>query len=91
MVVRRKERVAGIWVNGAGETFPSVPGFYAVLASRPFRAITTEETLKTLGIGFANLDFARGGKDDRQGGGLPLGRDPPEAAARTCSRSMTTG
>ncbi len=64
MVVRRKERVAGIWVNGAGETFPSVPGFYAVLASRPFRAITTEQTLATLGIGFANIDFAKGGKND---------------------------
>ena len=56
--------MAGIWVNGAGETFPSVPGFYAVLASHPFRAIATEETLKALGIGYRNLDFARGGKDD---------------------------
>ena len=72
MVVRRKERVAGIWMNGAGETFPSVPGFYAVLASHPFRAITTEETLQALGIGYGNLDFARGGRDD-----------PKEAAFRS--------
>ena len=64
MVVRRKEQVAGIWVNGAGETFPSVPGFYAVLASHPFRAVATEETLKALGIGYGNLDFARGGNDN---------------------------
>jgi uncharacterized protein (TIGR02186 family) len=59
IVARRKERVAGIWVNGTGEVYPSVPGFYAVLSSRPFRAITSDETLETLGIGFANLDFGR--------------------------------
>jgi uncharacterized protein (TIGR02186 family) len=59
LVVRRKERIAGLWMNGASKSFPSVPGFYAVLASRPFRAIASEETLKPLGIGFANLDFGK--------------------------------
>jgi len=59
IVARRKEWVAGIWVNGLGKVYPSVPGFYAVLSSRPFRAITSDETLKTLGIGLANLDFGR--------------------------------
>ncbi|MGV1015474.1 MAG: TIGR02186 family protein, partial [Methyloceanibacter sp.] len=57
IVARRKERVAGIWVNAAGKTFPSVPGFYAVLSSSPLRAITSEKTLKVLGIGLANLHF----------------------------------
>ena len=64
VVARRKERVAGIWVNGAGEVYPSVPGFYAVLSTRPFRAITSDETLKTLGIGLSNLDLGRVSKDD---------------------------
>jgi uncharacterized protein (TIGR02186 family) len=59
IVMRRKQRVAGIWVNGPGKVFPSVPGFYAVLSTRPFRAITSDETLKKLGIGFANLDLGR--------------------------------
>jgi uncharacterized protein (TIGR02186 family) len=59
MVARRKERVAGIWVNGAAMTYSSIPGFYAVLATRPLRAITSEETLKSLGIGIGNLDFVR--------------------------------
>ena len=49
VVVRRKERVAGIWMNGASKTFSAVPGFYATLSSRPLRAIATEETLKKLG------------------------------------------
>lgn len=57
IIVRKKARVAGIWVNGPGKTYPNVPGFYAVLSSRPFRAITTDETLRDLGIGLSDLDF----------------------------------
>ena len=59
LVVRRKERIAGLWMNGDSKTFSAVPDFYAVLASRPFRAIASEETLKPLGIGFANLDYGK--------------------------------
>ena len=59
IVVRKKERIAGLWMNGPSKTFPSVPGFYAVLASRPFRAIAPDETLHKLGIGFSNLEFAQ--------------------------------
>jgi uncharacterized protein (TIGR02186 family) len=57
MVMRRKERKVGLWVNGPSEAFASVPSFYAVLASRPLRAIAPEATLKQLGVGFAELDF----------------------------------
>ena len=59
VVARRKERMAGIWVNGAGKIYPTVPGFYAVLSSRPLRAITSDEPLKALGIGLNNIDFGR--------------------------------
>jgi uncharacterized protein (TIGR02186 family) len=64
IVARRKRRMAGVWVNGRGQTFPDVPGFYAVLSTRPLRAITSEETLKSLGVGLGNLDFGRNGKND---------------------------
>jgi uncharacterized protein (TIGR02186 family) len=63
-VVRRKERVGGIWANRSSQTFAHVPGFYAVLSTRPVKAITTDETLKSLGIGFANLDFGKSDEDD---------------------------
>jgi uncharacterized protein (TIGR02186 family) len=66
IIVRKKERVAGIWVNGPGKTYPDVPGFYAVLSSRPFRAITTDETLRELGIGLSDLDFGRPTAGDSQ-------------------------
>jgi uncharacterized protein (TIGR02186 family) len=64
LVVRHKQRVAGIWVNGPGEVFPSVPGFYAALSTRPFRAVTSDEMLKQLGIGLGNLDFGKAPSDD---------------------------
>lgn len=66
VVVRKKERVAGIWVNGPGKAYANVPGFYAVLSSRPVRAIASDETLKDLGIGFSDLDFGRYTKGDPQ-------------------------
>jgi uncharacterized protein (TIGR02186 family) len=59
IVVRKKQRVAGIWVNGPGKSYSRVPGFYAVLSSRPFRAITSDQMLKRLGIGLSHLDFRR--------------------------------
>lgn len=59
LIARRKQRVAGIWINGPGKVFPSVPGFYAALSTRPLRAITSDVTLNTLGIGVGNLDFGR--------------------------------
>jgi uncharacterized protein (TIGR02186 family) len=64
LVVRHKQRVAGIWVNAPGEVFPSVPGFYAALSTRPFRAVTADQTLKQLGIGLGNLDFGKARSDD---------------------------
>jgi uncharacterized protein (TIGR02186 family) len=59
MVVRRKEQIAGLWVNGPSQTFSAVPGFYAALASRPFRAIASEETLQSLKIGFSYMDLGK--------------------------------
>ncbi|MGH7124758.1 MAG: TIGR02186 family protein [Vicinamibacterales bacterium] len=59
LVARRKERAGPIWINSPGRVFPSVPGFYAALSTRPFRAITADATLKELGIGLANLHFGR--------------------------------
>jgi uncharacterized protein (TIGR02186 family) len=66
LVARHKARVAGIWVNTPGKVFPLVPGFYASLSTRPTRAITSDETLKMLGIGLANVDFGRESQGDPQ-------------------------
>lgn len=39
ITVRRKDRVAGIWVNNDSATFRQVPGFYFVASTRPIREI----------------------------------------------------
>lgn len=40
--VRRKENVAGVWVNRKGVTFYNVPAFYTVATSRPLGTILTD-------------------------------------------------
>lgn len=66
IVARRKERVAGIWVNGASRTFTKVPSFYGVLSSRPIYDITDKDTLDRLSIEFSPTpyDEARSPPDD---------------------------
>ena len=50
-VVRRKARVAGVWVNSESLIFDEVPGFYAVAASRPLPAIAKQRLWSQLQIG----------------------------------------
>ncbi|MGI9464955.1 MAG: TIGR02186 family protein [Aestuariivirgaceae bacterium] len=53
--VRRKARVAGIWVNAASATFDAVPGYYAIVYNRPAGDIASSYTLREHGIGFNSL------------------------------------
>jgi uncharacterized protein (TIGR02186 family) len=55
IVVRRKSRVAGIWVNTRRMTFVSVPTYYAVYSSRPLDAIAPPAMQALHQIGLANL------------------------------------
>ena len=59
LVLRKKTRVAGIWVNGPANTYDDVPSFYAVLSSRPVRAIASDKALRSLGIGLSDIDLGR--------------------------------
>jgi uncharacterized protein (TIGR02186 family) len=52
IVTRRKERVAGIWLNGHSRTFTKVPSFFAVLSTRPTAEIASRETLEHFDIEF---------------------------------------
>jgi len=55
LMVRRKERVAGIWLNRRSLRFENVPGFYAVAANRPLAEIASPGLLSRLQIGASNL------------------------------------
>jgi uncharacterized protein (TIGR02186 family) len=51
LVVRRKARVAGIWVNTDSRTFVQVPSYLAVLSNRPIEAIVPIELARRLQLG----------------------------------------
>jgi uncharacterized protein (TIGR02186 family) len=52
---RRKERVAGIWVNVDAREFVRVPSYLAVLSNRPVKDIGDAATLRRLQIGLDNF------------------------------------
>lgn len=58
ITMRRKERVAGIWINAASVEFDDVPGYYHVATSRPLADIATPETLTASVIGVDRLPLA---------------------------------
>jgi uncharacterized protein (TIGR02186 family) len=57
-VVRRKSRVAGIWMNTDELTFRNVPSFYAVASNRPLDQIATVDVRARheLGLEYPRLD-----------------------------------
>lgn len=57
VVVRRKERVLGVWLNRNSVTFSHVPGFYWVASSRPVHEIVTSEWLAMHRLGVEHLRF----------------------------------
>ncbi len=57
VVVRHKERVAGIWVNAESRTFTGLPQYYRVAATRPLDEIAPRAVLARYEIGEDNLDF----------------------------------
>lgn len=57
-IIRRKERVAGIWVNGTSVTFENAPAYYRTAASKPLSEIAAPEVLEKLQIGSSRIDLS---------------------------------
>lgn len=57
MVVRRKERTAGIWVNRESATFKNVPAYYASASNRSMDIIANDNVLKDYRIGLKHQRF----------------------------------
>jgi uncharacterized protein (TIGR02186 family) len=55
--VRKKEKVAGIWVNREKIELRHTRGYYSVAASRPLDEIYNDKLLNTLGIGIDNIHW----------------------------------
>ena len=56
-IVRRKERVAGIWVNRDEVVFDQVPAFYAIASNRPIDEYLLPEVRDEYQIGAAHLEI----------------------------------
>lgn len=56
-VVRRKDEVAGIWLNRRSLRFDGVPTYYAVSSTRPLEDIASPALLNRLQIGAESLRF----------------------------------
>lgn len=56
--VRRKARVAGIWINRDSMIFTNVPSYYALASSKPVDEIASPATLELHEIGFDHLKLA---------------------------------
>jgi uncharacterized protein (TIGR02186 family) len=57
LIVRRKSRIAGIWVNRDRLAFRRVPAYYAVASTGPLEQIARPDVLAQLEIGTEYLDL----------------------------------
>lgn len=60
LVLREKQKVAGIWMNVESARFRSAPSFYAVASSRPLSELIDERTAAIYELGLQNLQLSPG-------------------------------
>ena len=58
ILVREKEKVAGIWVNAERLRYRSAPSFYALASSRPIRRLVDERTRAIYELGVDSLQLS---------------------------------
>jgi len=61
ILVREKQKIAGIWMNADSNRFRSAPSFYAVASSRPIADLVDERTAAIYEMGLHNLQLSPGG------------------------------
>ena len=60
IIVREKQRIAGIWMNADASRFRSAPSFYAVASSRPISELVDERTAAIYELGLHDLQLSPG-------------------------------
>ena len=61
ILVREKQKIAGIWMNNDSNRFRSAPSFYAVASSKPVSTLVNERTAAIYELGLHNLQLSPGG------------------------------
>lgn len=70
VVVREKQKVAGVWINAASTEFRSAPSFFALSATQPVSKIVDERTAAIFELGLPWLQLS------------PIGAIEPEEQTR---------
>ena len=60
IIVREKQRIAGIWMNADSSRFRSAPSFYTVASSSPISKLVDERTAAIYELGVHNLQLSPG-------------------------------
>ena len=58
VILREKQKIAGMWINADSARFRSVPSFYAVAASRPLRQLAGARTAAIYELGVDNIQLS---------------------------------
>ena len=61
ILLREKQKIAGIWMNADSNRFRSAPSYYAVASSRPVRDLVDERTAAVYELGLQDLQLSTGG------------------------------
>jgi uncharacterized protein (TIGR02186 family) len=61
ILLREKEKIAGIWMNADSTRFRSAPSYYAVASSRPIGDLVDDRTASIYELGVHNLQLSPGG------------------------------
>jgi len=64
VVVRRKDRILGMWINAQSEGFVNVPASYAVATTRAPQDITDPKSYRQLALGADNIFMQPAEQDD---------------------------
>lgn len=60
ILIREKQKIAGIWMNAESSRFRSAPAYYAVASSQPIDELIDERTAAIYEIGLENLQLSPG-------------------------------
>jgi len=64
LVIRKKEKIAGIWVNNDNQLVKGVPGYYAIGSTRPLDVFLPKDDQVRLRLGLENLNITNENGED---------------------------
>jgi uncharacterized protein (TIGR02186 family) len=85
VVVRRKDRVLGMWINTQSETFKNVPVTYSVALTRPPQDIASAATYRQLALG---INYVYLEPDDRTASPATIAEFTAELRERKRAESL---